>query len=86
MANDKIQSIKIILTDGRVGIFSGRALFDPTKEEVVVKEMQVSEPRDIPDGYSMQVIDGDEEYPTEIPFTDFDDDDDEDPETGGFLH
>jgi hypothetical protein len=86
MAKDKIQSIKIILTDGRTGIFSGRALFDPTKEDVTVQEMQVSEPRDVPDGYSMEIIDECDELPVEVPMADDDGEDEDDTGNGGLLH
>lgn len=48
------QNIWVTLSDGRVGVFSGPTLVEEKDTEVgvTVADLQFSEPKDLPEGYS----------------------------------
>jgi hypothetical protein len=67
---DKVQTIRLVLADGREGLFTGEAICDPrAHEDLRVMQVFVSFPHDLPDGYEIHHIhagpqdffDGDEE-------------------------
>lgn len=56
------QNIWVTLSDGRVGVFSGPTLVDENdaKAEVLVRDLQFSRPKELPEGCSFAAI-GEEE-------------------------
>ncbi len=53
---EKYQTVIITLSDGRVGSFTGPVLIE-AKDDLLVERIQFVEPRSLPEGYVLGIID-----------------------------
>ena len=49
----KIQTVELTFEDGRVGTFVGKAVIHGSVDRVVVTDIVIYEPEDIPEGWTL---------------------------------
>lgn len=57
MITKKIQALRVVLKDGRSGLFYGEAIVDPSTEEPEIASAYMSMPQDAPEDYEFSLMD-----------------------------
>jgi hypothetical protein len=61
VANQRIQHVKITLSDGSEGVFTGMCLLEQSSDELTVSDILFSSPEEIPEGFVLGFIKTNEE-------------------------